>query len=162
MTDVNNTIEYAHMSHEPNDAALLDGIFGKELSKNWITKVSIIIPGNTIRTPPATFSSPESLNFLKVIADIKANTGITAKYKIPRITGDSVIKKYWPAIRKAKVAKNQIKNPMPSIGRINCLFDLFIMEILAKVIFTFLRSISIVFISNVISQIFLLLFSNSF
>lgn len=132
--DVNNTIEYAHMSQEPNDAALFDGIFGKELSKNWITKVSIIIPGNTIRTPATTFSSPVRLNFLKVIIDMEANTGITVKYKILRITGDSVIKKYWPAIRKAKVAKNQIKNPIPSIGRINCLFDLFIMEKFAKVI----------------------------
>lgn len=116
------------MSQEPNVAALLAGIFGKVSSKNCITKVSISIPGNTNRTPATTFSRPDSLNFLKVITDMKANTGITIKYKILRIAGDSVIKKYWPATRKAKVAKNQIKNPIPRTGRINCLFALFIIE----------------------------------
>jgi hypothetical protein len=74
-------------------------------------KVSIIIPSNTNSTPPTTFSSPENLNLLKVMAEINANSGITATHKITSIITDSVKKKNCPAKRKANVTKNQIKNP---------------------------------------------------
>lgn len=90
--------------------------------------MSIIIPGNTKRTPATTFSSPDKLNFLKVKAEMKASEGMTAKYKIVSITGDSVIKKNCPAKRKAKVAKNQTRNPTPRTGMINCRYALFIFE----------------------------------
>lgn len=97
-----------------------------------MTKVSIIIPGNTNRTPATTFSNPKSLNFLNVTTEIKANAGTTAKYKIASTMGSSVIKKNCPAKRKAKVAKNQIKKPTPSTGTINFVLAFSILEIFNK------------------------------
>lgn len=44
------------------------------------------------------------------MAEINANAGITATYKITSIVTDSVKKKNCPAKRKANVTKNQIKN----------------------------------------------------
>ena len=82
----------------------------------------MIIPGNTRRTPANTFSRPESLNVLKVKIVSNANTGMTAKYRPINMAGESVIKKKCPANLKAKVAKNQIKKPMASTGRINLVF----------------------------------------
>lgn len=86
----------------------------------------MIIPGKTISTPASTFSNPERLNFLKVKIEINDKAGITAKYKILSTIGESVIKNNFPATRKAKVAKNQIKNPIAITGIVNGLFVLFI------------------------------------
>lgn len=82
----------------------------------------MIIPGNTINTPATTFSNPESLNLLKVTIAITAKAGTTATYKIVNILTDSVIKKNCPAKRKANVADNQIKNPIPRTGKAKDLF----------------------------------------
>jgi len=60
-------------------AALAEGMLGKIFSKNCITNMSMIIPGNIISTPASTFSNTARLNFLKLTTEIASNAGITTK-----------------------------------------------------------------------------------